>query len=190
MAAYSDAIQCYPNTRVFEGRTSPEGPKRHPFEGAPINLTGGNLWSCNMAVSSNLFREIGGFNEAFPYAAMEDMDFRERLNQFGVGYEFVPKAEIIHPWRMLDVKRHTRLHVASQLIYARLHPGQRHVVSLWRLCKLTARYYMREFPQELRAFGLLALRCQPIRWWEILYRGWHFSVNPKPTDLLDGKDES
>jgi GT2 family glycosyltransferase len=179
LEAYVRAIADHPTTKVFEGRTSADRPKRHPLEGAPINQVGGHLWSCNLAIEVAFFRELGGFNEVFPFAAMEDMDFCKRLKQMGVVSRFVPEAEIIHPWRMLDLVKHTRRHVASQLIYARLHPEDRHLFTVWQHCKNVARYYVRDFPAELRDFGWLALRCQPLRWWEAVYRGWHFAFGEK-----------
>jgi len=175
LAAYAAAIEQHPDILVFEGRTSADRPKRHPFEGAPINPSGGQLWSCNLAITADFFRELGGFNELFPFAAMEDMDFRKRLRQRGAGSRFVPEAEIIHPWRMLDMKRHTQRHVASQLIYARLHPDERYLFSFRMHLKNIARYYLRDFPAELRTYGWLAVRCQPMHWWEWAYRGWHLA---------------
>jgi GT2 family glycosyltransferase len=172
LEAYARAIRQHPTIRIFEGRTSADRPKRHPLEDAPINQSGGCLWSCNLAISTELFRQVGGFNEAFPYAAMEDMDFSRRLRAMSMAAVFVPEAEVIHPWRMVDLKAHARRHVASQLIYARLHPEDRGLFTFRRHCRNVARYYARDFTQELRQFGWQAVRCQPVRWWEIIYRGW------------------
>lgn len=170
LQSYLNAIIAHPDSRVFEGRTSAEGPRRHPLQSAPINETGGFLWSCNFAIHRETFRKIGGFNEAFPFAAMEDMDFRKRLVGFGFDSRFVPQAEIVHPWRMLDLRSHARKHTTSQLIYARLHPEDRHLFTFWQHCKNTARYYLRDFPGEFREFGWLSVRSQPARWWEFFYR--------------------
>lgn len=174
LRAYAQAIADSPGTLVFEGRTSANRPKQHLLEGAPINPNGGNLWSCNLAIKADFFRELGGFNEAFPFAAMEDLDFSKRVHQRKAVVQFVPAAEIIHPWRMLDLSRHTRRHVTSQLIYARLHPDDAHLFTFWQHCKNIFRYYRRDFPAELRDFGWQALRYQPLRWWEMGYRGWRF----------------
>lgn len=171
LAAYAAARRAHPDVVVFEGRTSAARARRHPLEDAPINTTGGHLWSCNLAVAGQVFRALGGFNEAFPFAAMEDMDFRRRLEQRGFQHCFVPDAEAVHPWRTVEVKNHVRRHVASQLIYARLHPEDRSLFTVRQHCRNVARYYLRDFASEVRSFGWLALRCQPLRWWEFLYRG-------------------
>jgi GT2 family glycosyltransferase len=104
---------------------------------------------------------------------MEDLDFKRRVVDFGAQTHFVPEAKIVHPWRMLDLKRHTRRHVASQLIYARLHPDEQNLFSFTTHLKNIGRYYLRDFPSEVKEFGWSALRCQPVRWWEMAYRGWH-----------------
>ncbi len=181
LQSYANAISAHPGVLVFEGKTSAEGPRRHPLQSAPINETGGVLWSCNFAINRESFRQLGGFNETFPFAAMEDVDFRKRLKRFGLESRFVPEAEIVHPWRMLDLKSHVRKHMASQLIYSQLHPDERHLFTFGQQCKNTVRYYLRDFPGELREFGWLAVRCQPVRWWEFFYRGWHSLKMPKPS---------
>ena len=180
LEAYARAVREHPETRVFEGRTSADRPRRHPLEVAPINAQGGHLWSCNFCISRDLFRKLGGFNEQFPYAAMEDMDFYKRVKQVEGPALFVPEAEIIHPWRMLDVKSQARKHVASQSIYAQLHPEDWRLFTFSQHLKNAARYYLREFPSEVREFGWLAIRAQPLRWWDLAYRGWRAAKLPKP----------
>jgi GT2 family glycosyltransferase len=173
LKAYLNAIQANPKTLVFEGKTVADRPKQHPLEGAPINERGGQLWSCNLAISANYFQTLGGFNEEFPYAAMEDLDFKKRVLDSGASTLFVPEALIVHPWRMLNLKQHTRRHVASQLIYARLHPDEWKLFSFSTHLRNVARYYLRDFPSEIKEFGWQAISCQPLRWWEIAYRAWH-----------------
>jgi GT2 family glycosyltransferase len=84
---------------VYEGKTTCEAGVRSPLEHAPINLTGGCLWSCNMMVRKALFERLGGFDEDFPYPHMEDADFRRRLEAHGINIQFAPEAVVDHPPR-------------------------------------------------------------------------------------------
>jgi GT2 family glycosyltransferase len=85
---------------VFEGCTDAERPKQRFDEESPVNLIGGYLWSCNFAISKNIFNSIGGFDETFPYAALEDVDFHIRIKKIA-DVAFVKKALVIHPWRRI-----------------------------------------------------------------------------------------
>ena len=72
---------------------------RHRFdEEAPLNLTGGNFWSCNVAIEKETFWSINGFDENFPFPALEDNDLHRRIKQITQPY-FVKNAKVFHPWR-------------------------------------------------------------------------------------------
>lgn len=172
LRAYAGAIAESAGCRVLEGKTTVDRPKAHPLEHAPINESGGYLWSCNFAIEKSLFQSLGGFNERFPHAAMEDVELRYRIGRMGLPIRFVPSAAVIHPWRLTDVRSHVRKHTVSQLIYVQLHPEEGHLFTLGRNLKNLARYYQRDFLGEVTKFGWLAIRCQPLRWWELVYRGW------------------
>lgn len=82
---------------VLEGKTTCPQSFQGPLVIAPVNLTGGCLWSCNLMVRARLFAEIGGFDPFFPHAADEDTDLRERLQRAGHAWQFVPDAVVDHP---------------------------------------------------------------------------------------------
>lgn len=86
---------------ALEGRTTCRAGLNSPRETAPINLTGGLLWSCNFAMRRSAFEQIGGFDERYPFAHMEDADLKARLQKAGFMIYFVPEAEIDHPPRPL-----------------------------------------------------------------------------------------
>jgi len=65
---------------------------------SPLNLTGGCFWSCNIAVDKEVFAKLNGFDEGFPFAALEDTDFYERLKT-AANTTFLASAKVIHPWR-------------------------------------------------------------------------------------------
>jgi glycosyltransferase involved in cell wall biosynthesis len=99
LEAYAGAIAN--DVYVYEGKTTCEAGLKSPLEHAPINLTGGYLWSCNMMIKSQLFQSLGGFNENFPYPHMEDVDFRERIQKSITSFQFISSAVVDHPPRKL-----------------------------------------------------------------------------------------
>jgi GT2 family glycosyltransferase len=99
IAAFLVVMTSLPLCRVLEGRTVADRPRRRMDEESPINETGGYLWSCNMAIARTLFDELGGFCESFPYASMEDVDLRLRLQGMGEHFPFVADALVCHPLR-------------------------------------------------------------------------------------------
>ncbi len=51
---------------------------------------------CNLAVSAQRFRQVGGFSEAFPLAAGEDYDFCHRWQHAGLETTYAPEALVHH----------------------------------------------------------------------------------------------
>ena len=86
---------------VLEGRTTCLAGLDSPRETAPVNLDGGKLWSCNFAIRRAHLEQVGGFDERYPYAHMEDADLQARLLKAGFMIRFVPGADVDHPPRPL-----------------------------------------------------------------------------------------
>jgi len=99
LEAYS--ITVTPDWIVYEGRTLCKDGLKSPLSHAPVNYTGGYLWSCNFMISEILFQEIRGFDEEFASPAMEDVDLRERLKSAGYPFSFVADAVVDHPPRRM-----------------------------------------------------------------------------------------
>src|SRR6185312_9521716 len=116
LAGYRAAIQDEIN--VYEGRTSCRAGIHSPLEYAPINEQGGCLWSCNIMIRRPTWQAIGGFDEDFPYAHMEDVALRERLRARGERMLFVPDAAVDHPPRRLPSGRKLAQHHESYVIYS------------------------------------------------------------------------
>jgi GT2 family glycosyltransferase len=126
LAGYAGAIGAHPEYRVFEGCTLAERPQERLDEEAPINDHGGYLWSCNFLINRTIFYEMGGFCELYPYACMEDVDFREQLKSHGNKFMFVPEASVIHPWRGLTPDdRYLKMRVVSHAIFYKRYPTQK-----------------------------------------------------------------
>jgi GT2 family glycosyltransferase len=110
IAAYQNAAMANPEIGVFEGRITAKGDLSSFADAVPENETGGYLWSCNFAIRRDLFLRINGFDERFPFAAMEDVDLHFRVKNHSK-ILFLPDArvwheiEFRHGWRI--VKHHT-----------------------------------------------------------------------------------
>ena len=99
LEVYASSTNRFRDYSVFEGKTIAPGPKLRADHESPLNLTGGLLWSCNFGIKRHLFLQIGGFDEGFPVAAMEDMDLQARLQRAGYTSKYLPDACVQHPWR-------------------------------------------------------------------------------------------
>lgn len=97
LMAYSAAIQ--PELDVYEGKTTCTPEFRSPLDRAPLNLNGGCFWSCNLMVRAASFQKLGGFDEDFPTAWCEDVEFFHRVKQTGTAWRFVSEAIVDHPTR-------------------------------------------------------------------------------------------
>ena len=122
LAGYAEAL--LQNVGAYEGRITCRAGFDSPRETAPINLTGGALWSCNFAIRRPVFAEIGGFDERFPLPHMEDVDMRLRILAAGNDIIFVPAASVDHPPRRLPWgAKLGRMHQAT-VLFEELHPPQ------------------------------------------------------------------
>lgn len=122
LAAYGRQLAASPDVDVFEGAIHPVGERPNGNHHAPLNTTGGNLWSCNALVRRRTFESIGGFDEEFPFACLEDCDLRERLNALRATIIFAGDAVVLHPWRSISEREVTR-QIISHAIYAEKHPS-------------------------------------------------------------------
>lgn len=141
LEAYAKAIADKTNYQVFEGRTYVDRPKKSLSEVSPINETGGYLWSCNFAIERKLFESLNGFDERFPFAAMEDVDLNYRLIKEGYKSLFVRNASVCHPWRSMGKWKKLKQHQQSTLIYLSIHPEESN--------RLNKTYYLRAFVKDL-----------------------------------------
>jgi glycosyltransferase involved in cell wall biosynthesis len=85
----------------IEGYINADRPRERFDELSPLNLNGGCFWTCNVAVDKEVFNKLNGFDEGFPFAALEDTDFYERLKAVA-SITFLPNAKVIHPWRRMN----------------------------------------------------------------------------------------
>ncbi|HEY9771535.1 MAG TPA: glycosyltransferase [Coleofasciculaceae cyanobacterium] len=132
-----------PHIQVYEGKTTCETGVCSPMEEAPVNLTGGYLWSCNMLVKARLFQEISGFDEKFPYPYMEDVDFRERIKKAGLTFLFIQDAIVDHPPR-------------RRLWGDKLGASQESLVYYWR-CKKKKKFFKVQLIRNILSYRIRAI---------------------------------
>jgi len=124
LEAYAERASKSPSLDVMEGATLPEGPRESLAWQAPINTEGGRLWSCNLAVRTDCFSALGGFDTDYPFA-LEDLDFRARIFESEFEWEFVPRAVAVHPWverTALELFRRQVREAKGWRVFARKHP--------------------------------------------------------------------
>lgn len=115
LQGYQGAFDGYPELSAAEGEIVTDREVRRLDEVAPVNVTGGLFWSCNVAVRKSVFDRMGGFDERFQHAVMEDVELRCRLRRLEGPPVFVPAASVMHPLRRLrggwtSVKRMAAAH--------------------------------------------------------------------------------
>lgn len=146
LIAYEEAIKANLNCQVFAGRIYAMRPRESIAEIGPWNEFGGFLWSANFAIKKELFAMLGGFDERFPYASMEDVDLALRFKKSGNDFIFVQDASVAHPWKIRKNKQQLKEHRDSVMIYLALHPEELH--------RLNSAYYFYLFFRNLFKFTI------------------------------------
>jgi len=144
---------------VLEGRTSPCGVRNRVDMECPANEAGGYLWSCNMAIRTEVFRQMGGFDESFPFAAFEDMDLHFRLLDASKVVKFVPEARVLHPWRIAKGADFLRARAKSGERLRAKHPARLPPWGFFKKTEMTLRFLLKRWvPEAIRFKGKGSLR--------------------------------
>lgn len=161
IAAGDSAVQ------VYEGKTVADRPQRRYDEESPVNEKGGNLWSCNFAVSRLFFEQLNGFDERFSFA-MEDVDFHLRASQ-QTKIIFLGEALVVHPWRRIRLRGWFTTQVSARVIFFRKH---RELLG-WRYRMLLAK----SFVATVLKGGVMLFRFS-FRGWKayIVHCVWRFCL--------------
>jgi glycosyltransferase involved in cell wall biosynthesis len=110
--------------RALEGSISAESDERGPLIRNLSNHDGGRYMTANMIYEKAVLEKVGGFDETFRDAYLEDSDLAFRVLDEGVDIPFVPSAEITHrdipvtPLYMLKEQRKRQW----MALLARKHP--------------------------------------------------------------------
>lgn len=144
--------------QAAEGRIAADRPFARMDEEAPLNEFGGCFWSCNIAIRREFFERIGGFDEIFPDAAMEDVELRQRILQTGTKIVFLREALVIHPVRKIKGWSFLRKRAKAHGIFVLMPACHLPPPSYWDACMTTLRLIRRKFlprAQENRWRGAL-----------------------------------
>ncbi len=128
LKAYYDYIIENPLVQIFEGCIKPDGPPKTPLDYAPINETGGHLWSCNFCIKKELFQYCNGFDEAFKFPHLEDVDLLTRIRDKNLPVLFSNNAFVVHPWRRFTDGKKLALFNEMDFYFARKHSKQISVI--------------------------------------------------------------
>jgi GT2 family glycosyltransferase len=83
--------------------------------------------ACNLSISANLFRELGGFDESFPFAGCEDQEFSLRAKRAGCTFVYDRSIRLQHNDQRVTLEqfcsRQRRGALTSVYLAAR-HPEQ------------------------------------------------------------------
>ncbi len=86
-------------------------------------VSGMAFYTCNVSFKRALSEAVGGFDESFPFASHEDLEFGLRLQRAGLRLVYDPGA-LGHHWHALDfpgsVRRIYRMGCSSVLFWQRL----------------------------------------------------------------------
>jgi GT2 family glycosyltransferase len=82
------------------------------------------FYTANLSMRRELFDEVGGFDERFPYPAYEDMELAWRLHPRGFRLEYRPAALAFHarPIELATFTCRTEWVAESAALLRRLHP--------------------------------------------------------------------
>jgi GT2 family glycosyltransferase len=138
---YDREARSNPEITVMEGYIDADRPKERLDEESPINKKGNVLWSCNFAIKKEEFVLIKGFDENYPYAAMEDVDLHTRLNNAGITIKFVLTARVIHPWRKITPFRNFKKRIKSHIYFAKKYKISRTFKYRWNRITTFARVF-------------------------------------------------
>lgn len=135
-------------------------------EGTPIS--GSKFYTCNVSIKRKLYEEVGGFDENFPFASHEDLEYGLRLERAGMRLVYDASAVGYH-WHELNLRgtvRRVYLNGRSSVYYWTQVPDHagvsRRVARRW--CCMVARcfpYPLIQWASRLMPrpgwYGLLAL---------------------------------
>ncbi len=98
LAAVEACMRRCPDAGFMFGKTVTQDDRLTPFSHYVVNLTGAGHQTCNCAYRRELLSRLGGFDERFPFAYLEDTDLFCRAREVAP-YVFCEDALVLHPPR-------------------------------------------------------------------------------------------
>lgn len=138
------------------GRIVSREPWLSPLEHAPLNETGDAIWSCNMLVRREVFARLRGFDERFPHAHMEDLDFQTRARALAVTELFAREAVVDHPPRRLAWGSALAVTHYGEVLFSTLHRSPVSLFSTLRRISSSRWRAIRAHPQSGHTMSAIA----------------------------------
>lgn len=114
--------------------------------------------TCNLALGTTAFRETGGFDRGFTYAAGEDRDFCDRWHLDGRPSAFAPEA-VVHHYHRLDLPGYLAQHFRYGRGALRFHRARRARRQAARTAPLSFYLDLMRYPLAHRPAGQGAARA-------------------------------
>jgi GT2 family glycosyltransferase len=164
---------------VIEGKTTIPDDVDNPFLYGVQNHGGGAFWTCNLVMKRTAFDAVGGLDEDFEEAAVEDMDFGWRLQKSGAHVVFSPEVLVMHPLRRLSWKGVVRSGLVMRWgLLFKLKKGEALPLDTdpKRVVAKVARDHVMNM---VRGTWGLVRRPDPKRWkTNVFFQGWHWMTAP------------
>ncbi len=172
-----------PQTVAVQGRTTTVAGTDGPLTHYVVNETKSYVApTCNVACRSDIFRQLGGFDERFRFPHNEDVDLAWRFESVGV-MDFAAGAVIVHPpCRVSFFRKAARVrYLESEFLLFYKHPARyrEHRSSspwrtiYWQVCvvfqlqglRSSLRFLLVEFHPH---YFCLAVGLVIARWWNLI----------------------
>jgi GT2 family glycosyltransferase len=90
----------------------------------PVTDVAAHFYTANLSVPRPVLEEAGGFDERFPFAAVEDNELGARLQRLGVSLHYVPQLLVLHdhPTELAGSLRRLVRVGRSAALYNAIHP--------------------------------------------------------------------
>jgi GT2 family glycosyltransferase len=87
-----------------------------------------HFYCANVSLKRDLLRAVGGFDERFPFAAVEDVELGARLDEAGVELDYHPELVVAHDHPTTLAKSLVRVERVGQsaALYGTVHPERPH----------------------------------------------------------------
>jgi GT2 family glycosyltransferase len=87
-----------------------------------------HFYTSHISIKRDVLHAVGGFDERFPFAAVEDVELGARLDEAEVELDYHPELVVVHdhPTTLAESLRRTERVGRSAALYRGLRPGWRH----------------------------------------------------------------
>jgi GT2 family glycosyltransferase len=148
---YHTGIKLHSEALAFEGAIYPDSWEQLKKDMAecPVNTEGGCFWSANVCVNTDLFKQVGGFDERFLIAAQEDQQLKIDIEKLIQGeIIFLKDAKVVHPVRLSSVRKQLKKLPISSKNFSIYAVNNKHRLGYTS----TTKFFIYQFQLQLKIF--------------------------------------